>query len=147
MDDRQSERLNASSPCRSPDDDNKLPHADFINTIEADPEPNPDAGDGYESDSLSAGSTSLASTIQRNYVFENNRRYHKFQEGRYLLPNDDVEQSREDMKHYMIMLLCDDNLHFAPLNHPQKVVDIGTGTGIWAIESGFPFPRHVLYSC
>lgn len=43
------------------------------------------------------------------------------------------------MKHAMVKLLCSQKLHFAPIGeYPQEVLDIGTGTGIWAIESAFP---------
>ncbi|KAF7559365.1 hypothetical protein G7046_g4801 [Stylonectria norvegica] len=91
---------------------------------------------GYESDSVTSGSTSVESSV-RDYMFENGRRYHRFREGTYNFPNDDVEQEREDMKHAMVKLLCSQNLHFAPLgNYPQEMLDIGTGTGIWAIEMG-----------
>lgn len=95
-----------------------------------------DAADGYETatDASSNASTSLASTV-RDFNFENKRRYHKFKEGRYLLPNDDMEQEREDMKHAMVLHVCEGALHNAPLDNPQKILDIGTGTGIWAIDS------------
>ncbi|KAK3939454.1 S-adenosyl-L-methionine-dependent methyltransferase [Diplogelasinospora grovesii] len=93
---------------------------------------------GYETDNQTGASTSLAESV-RDYIFENGRRYHKFREGRYNFPNDDVEQQREDMKHAMIKMLCG-QLHFAPIgSHPQEVLDIGTGTGIWAIEMGDQF--------
>lgn len=52
---------------------------------------------GYETDSVGTASTSLASSY-RNYAFENGRRYHRFREGSYNFPNDDLEQDREDMK-------------------------------------------------
>lgn len=90
---------------------------------------------GYESDGFSSGSTSAESSV-RDYMFENGRRYHRFREGHYNFPNEDVEQEREDMKHAMVKLLCSQKLHFAPIgNNPQEILDIGTGTGIWAIES------------
>ncbi|KAH6894151.1 S-adenosyl-L-methionine-dependent methyltransferase [Thelonectria olida] len=113
-------------------------------TIVADSEENSTLGDGrsdagYESDSVTSGSTSVTSSI-RDYMYENGRRYHRFREGSYNFPNDDVEQEREDMKHAMIKLLCNQKLHFAPIgDHPQEVLDIGTGTGIWAIEMGDQF--------
>lgn len=110
-------------------------HADSPESIEADLDAS-DSVEGYESDSDSAASTSLASSV-RDYVFENNRRYHKFKEGRYLIPNDDIEQEREDMKHTMCLHVANNNLHFAPLDHPQKILDLGTGTGIWAIDSKY----------
>ncbi|KAK9440384.1 Methyltransferase type 12 [Metarhizium brunneum] len=100
---------------------------------------------GYDSDGFSSGSTSAESSV-RDYMFENGRRYHRFREGTYNFPNDDVEQEREDMKHAMVKLLCNQKLHFAPIgNNPQEVLDLGTGTGIWAIEMGDQFPSaHIL---
>jgi hypothetical protein len=90
---------------------------------------------GYETDSLGSASSSLKSSI-RNYAFENGRRYHKFREGAYNFPNDETEQDREDMKHAMVVNLCGGRLHFAPIGeNPQNILDMGTGTGIWAIES------------
>jgi hypothetical protein len=46
--------------------------------------------DGYGTDSNTTASTSLAESV-RDYIFENGRRYHKFREGRYNFPNDDIE--------------------------------------------------------
>jgi len=105
-------------------------------TIEADTAPHDDtvSDAGYETDGASRASTSISSSV-RDYDFENSRRYHKFQEGRYQFPNDEPEQEREDMKHAMIVHLCDGKLHFAPLENPQRILDVGTGTGIWAIDS------------
>lgn len=89
---------------------------------------------GYESDPATTTSTSMSSSVW-DFSFENGRRYHKFREGRYNFPNDDVEQEREDMKHTMLKMLCH-QLHFAPIGeNPQQILDVGTGTGIWAIES------------
>jgi len=33
------------------------------------------------------------------------------------------------------------SLHFAPVSRPQQILDIGTGTGIWAIEMGDAHPN------
>lgn len=46
--------------------------------------------DGYGTDSNTTASTSLAESV-RDYIYENGRRYHRFREGRYNFPNDDVE--------------------------------------------------------
>ncbi|KAI0602629.1 S-adenosyl-L-methionine-dependent methyltransferase [Biscogniauxia sp. FL1348] len=100
---------------------------------------NPVSDAGYESDTETTASTSIASSIF-NHSFEHGRRYHKFREGSYNFPNDDVEQQREDMKHAMVKMLCQ-KLHFAPIGrNPQEILDVGTGTGIWAIEMGDSYP-------
>ena len=111
--------------------------------IEVDPGLNSPGGDeGYQTDGQSSATTSISSSV-RDYIFENNRRYHKFQEGRYLLPNDDEEQQREDMKHALVLHLCGGKLHLAPLDHPRNILDIGTGTGIWAIDSEAALERLI----
>ncbi|KAF2143923.1 uncharacterized protein K452DRAFT_285963 [Aplosporella prunicola CBS 121167] len=107
--------------------------------IEADPNLS-DNESTYSSLASTGGSTSISSSV-RDYAFENGRRYHKFREGRYNFPNDDLEQEREDMKHAMFLAACGDKLHYAPIGpNPNRVIDIGTGTGIWAVEMGDTYP-------
>lgn len=75
------------------------------------------------------------------YVFENGRRYHGYKPGRYMLPNDESEMDREDMKHHISMLITEGRLHLAPIGaNPQTILDIGTGTGIWAIDIADHYP-------
>jgi hypothetical protein len=128
-------------------DDDAIPQEGNVIEADASPEaqhiPAVASDDGYETDGASSASTSVTSSI-RDYAFENSRRYHKFQEGRYQFPNDDLEQEREDMKHAMVVHLCNGKLHFAPLDNPQTILDIGTGTGIWAIDSKYT-EETVLY--
>ena len=94
--------------------------------------------DGYET--ASTGSTSVTSSIYA-HTFENGRRYQHFKNGRYPIPNDDEELNREDMKHAMLMELCDGQLFYAPIGkNPHKILDVGTGTGEWipaALSQGY----------
>lgn len=97
-----------------------------------------DTASNSDSDSAFGGestaSTSLASTIL-NYEYSNGRRYHGFRSGAYLLPNDEQEQDRLDLLHHIFLLILGGKLYDAPLPpSPQRVLDIGTGTGIWAID-------------
>ncbi|KAF4427576.1 Secondary metabolism regulator LAE1 [Colletotrichum fructicola] len=106
-----------------------------------------DADDGYASaspaPSLHAGTMSLSPSV-RDYAFENNRRYHRYREGRYHFPNDDSEQQREFMKHLVMVHMMSGNLHEAPVRNPQKVLDVGTGTGVWAIDVGDEYPEAAV---
>ncbi|KAG8417365.1 hypothetical protein J3458_004875 [Metarhizium acridum] len=45
------------------------------------------------------------------------------------------------ISHHKLYLAFDNKLFFAPLRNPQKVLDVGTGTGIWAIDFATEFPE------
>ncbi|KAG5957799.1 hypothetical protein E4U56_005980 [Claviceps arundinis] len=79
-----------------------------------------------EDDSSTA---SLSSSILAD-TYECGRRYPVFGDVRYPMPIDEIEQSREDMQHAMLMMLMENKLFLSPIgDHPQKILDIGTGTG------------------
>lgn len=86
----------------------------------------------------STASTSLASSIL-NYEYSNGRRYHGYRSGAYLLPNDEDEQDRLDLLHHIFLMLLDGQLKASP-GDPARVLDIGTGTGIWALDFGDEHP-------
>ncbi|KAG5914398.1 hypothetical protein E4U61_005813 [Claviceps capensis] len=46
----------------------------------------------------------LTSSISSSRIHEGGRRYLVFDDGRYPIPNDEIKQSREDMKHAMLMI-------------------------------------------
>jgi ubiquinone/menaquinone biosynthesis C-methylase UbiE len=58
----------------------------------------------------------------------------------YALPCDIEEISRLDFQHYMLRYALQ-GLYFAPLNNPSSILDVGTGTGRWALEMAQFFPR------
>ena len=99
-------------------------------------------GDSVAGSLLSA---SLAPSIL-DYKYENGRRYHAYHEGKYVLPNDEQEQDRLDLLHHIFRLTLDGALYRAPLSgqRPQRILDMGTGTGIWAIELAEDFPDSVV---
>jgi len=87
----------------------------------------------YEEENELSQFTSFTSTRQF-FKFEQGRRYQALLHDRYGLPNDDMEQMREGIKHqFHIDYILNGDLHVSPLeNPPQKVVDLGTGAGFWA---------------
>lgn len=55
----------------------------------------------------------------------------------YLIPNDEEEKDRLDIIHELMLTLLDRKLFLAPVSDtPARVLDLGTGTGIWAIDFG-----------
>ncbi|KAF2672839.1 S-adenosyl-L-methionine-dependent methyltransferase [Microthyrium microscopicum] len=104
------------------------------------PDTHPDQKDDNDEDSAiedysTQRSASVSSSI---YEFreEHGRRYHAMNQGaEYHLPNDDLELDRLDLQHALFLLALGNNLHRAPIAPDiQNVLDIGTGTGIWAID-------------
>ncbi|KAB2575729.1 Methyltransferase type 11 [Lasiodiplodia theobromae] len=86
---------------------------------------------------------SLKSSIL-DYTYENGRRYHAEITGRsYWLPNDESELDRLDICHHIIVRRCGDKLHLAPIDPrtTHRILDIGTGTGVWAMEMADQFPN------
>jgi SAM-dependent methyltransferase len=81
----------------------------------------------------------LTSSITK-YRWENGRRYHAYKEGEYVMPNDEYEQDRLNLQHQIYRLCLDGWLYRSPIKNPKKVLDIGTGTGIWAIDFADEYP-------
>ncbi|KAK3986727.1 S-adenosyl-L-methionine-dependent methyltransferase, partial [Cladorrhinum sp. PSN332] len=113
--------------------DDNLPEGDVAND-----------GDSAFEDAQSS-SASLASSILR-YRQENGRTYHAYKDLAYVLPNDEVEQERLDLQHHMFTLTFNHKLHLAPLpEQVGRVLDAGTGTGIWALDYADEHPEsHVI---
>ena len=57
------------------------------------------------------------------------------------MPNDEEEQTRTQILHGIYFWLLDQKLTTVPLDKPQKILDIGTGTGEWAMAMGDEYPE------
>ncbi|KAJ5586433.1 hypothetical protein N7450_006220 [Penicillium hetheringtonii] len=98
------------------------------NEILANTVPGPIAVDNFSDDTNSEFSdelsdlTSLSESVFE-YEYENGRRYCSNRSGNYMMPNDEEEQDRMDI----------------------NILDLGTGTGIWAMDIAEKYPSaHVI---
>ncbi|KAG4256548.1 hypothetical protein FPRO03_14012 [Fusarium proliferatum] len=102
-----------------------------------------DSSMGDRQDATSSAA-SLSSSIL-DFRHENGRTYHAYKDGKYHLPNDEREDDRLDSQHNLFLLTFDNKLGLSPPNLPdskvKRVLDLGTGTGIWAIEFGVDHPE------
>lgn len=122
------------SPAAESDPPSSLEAVSPRSIIEADSEPS----DGAESCNTSTKSVNQSIF---DFVRENGRTYHRYQAGSYMFPNDQLENERLDLQYEIIKVLFKGRNFYAPLKDPKKIMDIGTGTGKWAIEMGNQFPN------
>ncbi|KAL4864719.1 hypothetical protein BDV12DRAFT_7925 [Aspergillus spectabilis] len=106
--------------------------------------PEEDADLYNDGEDYASATSSLTSSIA-NYQYENGRRYHAYRQGEYMFPNDEREQKRLDLHHHICNLALGGALYRAPIEPGVKsILDLGTGTGLWAIDIADSFPKAII---
>ncbi|OQV04128.1 Methyltransferase domain-containing protein [Cladophialophora immunda] len=97
--------------------------------------------DSAYGDEISAYTASLTSSVN-TFMMQYGRIYHSFRDHQgNMLPSDEQEFKRLDLHHALMLWLLDSHLHFAPIGaQPQRVLDLGTGTGNWAVDFADLYP-------
>ncbi|KAL6814693.1 S-adenosyl-L-methionine-dependent methyltransferase [Trichoderma camerunense] len=114
------------------------PPLDATDSDDADGDDDDDEFDG--GDTYSAESVTVRSSIWE-HEWEGGRRYHHYRHGRYPLPNDEIEQEREYLKHVIHMELVSGKLFNSPITpNPQRILDLCTGTGLWPVAVAKMYP-------
>ncbi|KAI2464813.1 S-adenosyl-L-methionine-dependent methyltransferase [Annulohypoxylon bovei var. microspora] len=85
---------------------------------------------------------SITSSIL-NYRTIHGRTYHSEKHNSwYFIPNDEQQLQSVDITHHYLSMLIGDKLFLAPIpDNVQRVLDIGTGTGIWSIVFAEVYPN------
>ncbi|ATY58261.1 SAM dependent methyltransferase [Cordyceps militaris] len=111
----------------------------------------PQAFDDEDNDSAIGDDASVASSTASlpesvfDYRTLHGRTYPNSISTQYWCPNDETQNTGLDIAHQFITKLLSGCLFKAPLlKPPAKVLDVGTGTGIWAIDMADTYPSSVI---
>lgn len=75
---------------------------------------------------------------RRGFLFFGGRRF--VADAPYMLPKDDAELNRLDFQHYMLRYAMH-GLYAPPIEQLRLALDVGCGTGRWALEMAQVFPQ------
>lgn len=102
--------------------------------------------EGYADSDASSFLSSILSEVRRGVEIEG-RLYPTYGKHEYGMPIDEAELDRNDLQHHKYKLLLRDRLFLAPISEERlnsastRILDLGTGTGIWAIDMADAYPN------
>jgi SAM-dependent methyltransferase len=104
-------------------------------------QPDTDSSDeAYAESTTTSFITSIKSEVSRG-VLENERLYPSYGQHAYGMPIDEDELDRMDLQHRKYEMVIGDKHFLAPIGPtPQRILDLGTGTGIWALDVADMYP-------
>ncbi|KAH7130943.1 S-adenosyl-L-methionine-dependent methyltransferase [Dactylonectria macrodidyma] len=96
--------------------------------------------DSFDAESITDSTASISSSIFEQHYFKG-RAYANPKYGKHWAPNDETQLEALDIIHHWLTLMLDNKLYLPPIGqNPQMILDVGTGTGIWAINMADDFP-------
>ncbi|KAF8174321.1 S-adenosyl-L-methionine-dependent methyltransferase [Mycena galopus ATCC 62051] len=78
----------------------------------------------------------MAYPDESSAILHATREYHAYPGAQYALPADDVERQRLLLQHNLLKKIFENKVLLAPVKFTQddRVLDIGTGPGLWALD-------------
>ncbi|KAF9123587.1 hypothetical protein BGW39_008846 [Mortierella sp. 14UC] len=78
---------------------------------------------------------------------DDGRTRHTVENAPYMLPNDLTESDRLDAQHYLVRFIFKGNynVQLNPESSDLRILDVATGTGVWALEMAHEFPKAEIH--
>jgi SAM-dependent methyltransferase len=96
---------------------------------------------GYDHRSDDSETMSITSSVLSGTIGEGRRTYAVYGQEEYGFPMDAQEFDRLENAHKMYYALLRNQLYLAPItDRPQRILDLGCGTGTWTIDMADRFP-------
>ncbi|SCO09927.1 related to methyltransferase [Fusarium fujikuroi] len=110
--------------------------------IVAQEEADGDASDSAFGDDAESSTASISSSILEYRKFQGRTFHSERYNTEYFTPNDEQQRDSIDITHHVLTLLLDGKLTLVPLEDDiQRVLDVGTGTGIWCSDFADEHPN------
>ncbi|EXM05392.1 hypothetical protein FOIG_03987 [Fusarium odoratissimum NRRL 54006] len=101
-----------------------------------------DVNDTAFEDDAESSTASISSSILECRKFQGRTFHSERYNTEYFTPNDEQQRDSIDITHHVLTLLLDGNLTLVPLKDSiRRVLDVGTGTVIWAIDFADEHPN------
>ncbi|KAH7171236.1 S-adenosyl-L-methionine-dependent methyltransferase [Dactylonectria macrodidyma] len=127
----------SASPTSATSPQTVEPDVDQSAPLEADVVDDDDSAIGVTDDEISTAS--LRSSLLEYHTLHG-RGYHR--DEKYFLPSDEHESERLDLQNHHLLLTFGGKKYFAPgAETAKRVLDVGTGTGVWAIDFADEHPQ------
>ncbi|KAF9181225.1 hypothetical protein BGZ51_005585 [Haplosporangium sp. Z 767] len=89
----------------------------------------------------------LPEWARQSRVCKDGRTRHTVESAPYMLPNDLTESDRLDAQHYLVRFILKGNYNVKldPEDPNLRILDVATGTGVWALEMAHEFPKAEIH--
>ncbi|KAK2685520.1 hypothetical protein QWA68_015214 [Fusarium oxysporum] len=114
------------------------------NPIVAQEENEGDVSDSAFGDDAESSTASISSSVLEYRKFQGRTFHSERYNTEYFTPNDEQQKDSIDITHHVLTLLLDGKPTLVPLKDNiqlKRVLDVGTGTGIWAIDFADEHPN------
>ncbi|KAF9147711.1 hypothetical protein BG015_010600 [Linnemannia schmuckeri] len=106
----------------------------------------------FDNSTAHSGTSSIPTSTLPEWAYhsrrcDDGRTRHTVESAPYMLPNDLTESDRLDAQHYLVRFIFKGNynVQLNPDSPNLRILDVATGTGVWALEMAHEFPKAEIH--